>query len=78
MRKNLLSLFLLLSCFSLAFAQNKTVTGKVTDSKDGSTLPGVSVSAKGTPSIGTQTNADGGFSLSVPAGTKTIVFKYIG
>jgi hypothetical protein len=41
--------------FSLtAFSQEKTITGKVTDHKDGSPMAGVSVTAKGS-SAGTQT-----------------------
>jgi TonB-linked SusC/RagA family outer membrane protein len=78
MKKNLLSLFLLFLCFSFAFGQNKVIKGKVTDQKDGSPLPGVSVIVKGVTSTGTQTDLNGLYSLSVPAGTKTLVFKYIG
>ena len=39
-----------------AFSQEKVITGKVTDSKDGSAMPGVSVTAKGS-STGTQTGS---------------------
>ncbi|GAB2705554.1 TonB-dependent receptor [Mucilaginibacter koreensis] len=60
-----------------AWAQNKTITGKVTDAKDGSTLPGVTVSVKGT-TIGTQTTANGTYRLSVPASATTLVFSYVG
>lgn len=68
-------------CFlmvSVAFAQNKTVTGKVTSAGDGLPLPGVSVAVKGNTSIGTQTDANGNYSLSVPTTAKTLVFTYIG
>lgn len=58
-------------------AQNKVITGKVTDAKDGSTIPGVSILAKGT-SIGTNTDVDGNFKLSVPESTTTLVITYIG
>src|ERR1700761_689391 len=78
MKKNLLAFFLLLSCFSFAFAQTKVITGKVTDLKDGSPLPGVSVIVKGAPGTGTQTNVNGNYSLTVPANTKTLVFRFIG
>src|SRR5437868_11459307 len=60
-----------------AVAQNSVITGKVTDSKDGSPIAGVSVLAKGT-TYGTQTGTDGAFRLSAPAGTKTLVISYIG
>ena len=52
--KNLLKVscyFILLCLFALpALAQNVVVTGKVTDSKDGSPIPGVSIVAKGSTS----------------------------
>lgn len=62
---------------STAFAQNKTITGKVTDKKDGSPLIGVSVLAKGT-TVGGNTDADGVFKINVPAGTTTLVLTYVG
>lgn len=40
------------------WAQNKTVTGKVTDSRDGSPIVGASIVAKGTRT-GTVSGADG-------------------
>ena len=45
----------------IANAQN-TITGRVTDSKDGSGIAGVTVLVKGTRT-GTQTRADGSFTL---------------
>ena len=68
-------LLLLLMLFSMAtFAQK--VTGKVSSAKDGATLPGVSVQVKGT-STGTNTNADGAYSLNVGSDA-TLVFSFIG
>ena len=58
-------------------AQTKTVSGKVTDSKDGSPLVGASVVAKGTKT-GTQTGADGTFKLSVPSNVTTLVISSVG
>ena len=52
-----------------------TVTGRVVDEK-GAGLPGVNVVIKG-GSNGTQTDADGKFSLSVPENT-TLVFSFVG
>lgn len=57
----LLGAFLLLSSHS--FAQG-VVTGKVTNSKDGSPLAGISVKVKGSAD-GTSTGSDGSFSLTV-------------
>jgi len=62
----------------MAFAQSKVIKGKVTDQKDGSPLPGVTVIAKGAASAGTQTDMNGLYSLTVPDGTTTLTFKYIG
>ncbi|MBC8033649.1 MAG: TonB-dependent receptor [Chitinophagaceae bacterium] len=67
---------LLFCCFS-ALAQTRTVTGKVTDSKDGSGVPGVAVTVKGTK-IGTQTAADGSFTLKVPDAGKILVLSSVG
>lgn len=66
---------MLLACLP-AIAQNSVITGKVTDSKDGQPLPGVTVSVKGT-NTATQTGADGAFRLTAPAGT-TLVISYVG
>ncbi|NTW33049.1 MAG: hypothetical protein HGB12_10555, partial [Bacteroidetes bacterium] len=50
---------------SMMFAQ-KTITGKVTGKTDGLPLPGVTVSVKGT-TIGTITDIEGAYKLTVPA-----------
>jgi len=59
-----------------AFAQQK-VTGTVTGADDGATLPGVSVVAKGT-TVGTVTDIDGNYTLSVPDGATELVFSFVG
>jgi TonB-linked SusC/RagA family outer membrane protein len=55
--------------------QNVPVSGRVTDPK-GEALPGVTVLVKGT-TIGTSTDADGNFSLSVPENS-TLTFSSVG
>jgi TonB-linked SusC/RagA family outer membrane protein len=78
MRKFALLLTCLLLCgIHVVFAQSRTVTGKVTDVDDGSTLPGVSVVVKGT-SIGTVTDIDGKFSLVVPSDAKVLRLSFVG
>ena len=67
---------LLMLIMQQSWAQNKTVTGKVSDEKGGP-IAGASVLAKGT-SIGTSTDATGSFSLSVPGGTNILVITYVG
>lgn len=69
--------FLLLFSLSQVFAQTKTVTGKVTDSKDGSPIAGATVQPKGSKN-GTSTGADGSFSLTVAANTSTLVITSVG
>ncbi|HQT22220.1 MAG: hypothetical protein B7X86_04825 [Sphingobacteriales bacterium 17-39-43] len=77
MKKLLQSLFLLLFIAFQAVAQERTVTGTVTDKTDGLPLPGVSVKVKGT-NIGTSTGGDGRFSVRVPQGSTTLILTYIG
>ena len=70
-----LSLIMLL-WVAWATAQNKTITGKVTDDK-GAAISKASIIAKGT-SLGTSTSDSGQFSLQVPVSTKTLVISAIG
>ncbi len=70
-------MFFLLGCLLISgnlLAQQ--ISGTVTSSKDGSSLPGVSVIVKGTTS-GTTTDANGKFSISAPA-RSTLVFSFVG
>src|SRR5690349_15013540 len=67
---------LLMLATTLAWAQSKTVTGKVTSADDGAGLPGVNVVEKGT-SNGSVTDGDGNFSVNV-AGNATLVFSFVG
>jgi len=75
-----LTLFLICILFAgmqFANAQTKSITGAVTSKDDGTSIPGVSVMVKGT-TVGTVTNIDGKFELSVPADAKALVFSFIG
>lgn len=76
MKKGLLLwLFVAMSVLH-TFAQTRTITGKVTDTKDGSPLPGVSVIVKGTTK-GTVTNADGSYKIEADA-KDALIFSFIG
>jgi TonB-linked SusC/RagA family outer membrane protein len=79
MKRILQSCFLLflLTVTQVSLAQDKTVTGKVTDKTDGTPLPGVSVTVAGT-TIGTQTSPNGTYSLKVPSKSTQLVFSFIG
>ena len=59
-----------------AFAQNRIISGKITNDA-GIPLTNASVSVKGT-SIGTATNAEGNYSLSIPSTTKLLVISSVG
>ena len=74
--KGILALLLLLCATTTAFAQNVTVTGTVTDATN-EPLIGVNVQVKGS-TIGTVTDIDGRFSLSVPGNQSVLVFSYVG
>ena len=78
MRKSLFLSSLLLSLVWVnSFAQDRKVTGKITAAEDGSTLPGVSVVVKGSAK-GTNTDADGNYSIAVPNNGSTLVFSFVG
>jgi TonB-linked SusC/RagA family outer membrane protein len=78
MKQKLLSILLLCTLLvGTAYAQSRTISGTVTSAEDGSTLPGVSVTVQGS-SVGTQTNANGFYTLSVPADARALVFSYLG
>jgi TonB-linked SusC/RagA family outer membrane protein len=64
-------------CCQFAWSQTKTISGKVTDSKDGTPLAGVSVMVKGTNS-GTVTGNEGSYTLSVPENATAIIFSFLG
>jgi TonB-dependent starch-binding outer membrane protein SusC len=76
MRKNLLSLLFSVFIGLQVFAQDKTVSGKVTSSEDGTPLPGVSITVKGTTK-GASTDANGVYKISTPANS-ILVFSYVG
>lgn len=56
--------------------QQRAISGKVTDAS-GQPLPGVTIIVRGT-TIGTVTNADGEFALSVPQSAEVLQFSFIG
>ncbi|MGI4870992.1 MAG: SusC/RagA family TonB-linked outer membrane protein [Janthinobacterium lividum] len=67
----------MLTLFQVALAQTRSVSGRVTDQKTGEGLPGVTVLLKGTTN-GIATNAEGSFTLDVPASGGTLTFSSVG
>jgi len=79
MRRSLLRLLAVLIAvlsFTISFAQNRKITGTVTDDKQ-APLVGATVSVKGTK-IATTTDAVGKFTLNVPSNGNTLVVSYVG
>ena len=70
-----LALFSLLIT-SVVFGQTRTVTGKILGA-DGSPVAGASITVNGT-TTGTQTDASGNFSISVPSGRNALTVSSVG
>jgi len=79
MRKALLfivALFTMTLSYEVS-AQQRVITGTVISDEDGLGLPGATVLVKGT-TVGTTTNLDGNYSITVPAGSDVLVFSFVG
>lgn len=77
MKKLVQSLFIFMLFAASAIAQERTISGSVTDKGDGQPLPGVTVRIKGAQG-GTQTGGDGKFSLKVTSTATGLEFSYLG
>jgi TonB-dependent starch-binding outer membrane protein SusC len=78
--KNLLSALLCIAfvfVLQSVYAQDKLISGKIIDSKDGSPVAGATVQAKGTKT-GTSTKADGSFSLNLAPSVTMLVISSVG
>src|SRR2546421_1793150 len=58
-------------------AQNRVITGKVIDTKEGTPLPGVTIQVKGTK-VATQSQTDGSYRIEAPQGARALVFSFVG
>jgi TonB-linked SusC/RagA family outer membrane protein len=80
MRPRLLYLLLIALIFTMGSKANAQgalpISGVITDAVQNETLPGVSITVKGT-TTGTVSDANGKFAIQAPAGA-TLVFTYIG
>ena len=78
MKKLTVSLLFLLAAGIMSLrAQQITISGTITNSEDGSGVPGASIIVKGT-TIGTITSADGKYSLKVPEDAQALIVSFIG
>jgi TonB-dependent starch-binding outer membrane protein SusC len=76
MRKVLMLMLGLFVLCTQIHAQSRTITGRITD-ENGAGVPNATVRVKG-GNLGTTTAADGSYSLTVPANTKTLVVSSVG
>ncbi|KAA2241346.1 TonB-dependent receptor [Chitinophaga agrisoli] len=79
--KRIYYLLLVVALFPcLSVAQQRAISGKVTDARDGSALAGVSVFVQDAAGkrAGVTTNAQGLYSFNIPASATEIVFSFIG
>jgi outer membrane cobalamin receptor len=75
MSKFSFTLFLWIGTLATAWSQNATLTGTATDADTGEPLIAATISAG---DIGTVTNFDGSYELSLPAGQYAIKLSYVG
>ncbi len=76
MRKMLCMLLCMVVLAGQLWAQTRTITGRVTDAS-GNPVANASVIVKGT-TVGTTTNEDGTYSLTLPENARVLVFSGIG
>ncbi|HCX22302.1 MAG TPA: hypothetical protein DHN29_10325 [Cytophagales bacterium] len=74
--KNYLLSAMLTLATLVALGQQRTISGQVTDSENGETLPGATVLEKGTTN-GTVTDIDGNYSISV-GNDAVLVVSFVG
>ncbi len=75
--KYILRIIILLFLIQIQVQAQELITGKIFDSSDGESLPGVNITVKGT-TIGGSTNSEGEFSFRVPNLRDTLVVSFIG
>lgn len=75
--KSLVLLTAVLLTMSLSAQNTRKIQGKVVDEQDNSVI-GATIVVKDAPTIGTVTDIDGNFSLSIPVDKHVIVVSYIG
>ncbi|MFI3296340.1 MAG: SusC/RagA family TonB-linked outer membrane protein [bacterium] len=79
MRKLTLLISMLVLFTSVVFAQGKKISGTVVDSNnDNEPVIGATVQVKGNESVGTITDFDGNFTITLPDGATTLVVSYMG
>jgi len=54
------------------------ISGTVTDAQSGNVMPGVNVFVPSNPTVGTSTDGEGTYSLTVPDAADSLAFSYVG
>ena len=75
--KSIILLILILSGSTFVFGQNRAVTGKVTASDTGETLPTATVAVKGS-TRGVLTDMNGNYRIEILAGDAVLKFSFVG
>ncbi|MFP3860918.1 MAG: TonB-dependent receptor [Bacteroidales bacterium] len=76
-KRTIIIVFVIFLCSGILYGQDVTINGHVKDKDNGEVLIGVNVFPEGT-SRGTTTNSYGFYSLTIPEGSHTVVFSYVG
>lgn len=71
-----ITFLLALCCLCTGLSAQRTLTGTVTDDTD-TPLPGAYITVKGS-TLGTSTDIDGNYSITVPEAANTLVFSFLG
>ena len=77
MRKLILLFSALVLCIGVVFGQGKTVSGRVIDENNEPAI-GASIQVKGAETVGTISDFDGNFTITLPAGTTHLIISYVG
>ena len=75
-KKTFWLLFILFASSTIINSQNATIYGSVRDGEDSEILIGVNIQTQ--EKIGTITDFNGKYSIELPNGDHTLIFKYIG
>lgn len=73
-----LTLLFIFTISNFSFSQNITISGNITDERNGEDLFGASVVVTDMSNTGARTNVYGFYSLTIPAGEHTLLYRYGG
>ena len=71
-------LILLIFCLFSIVSWGQAIKGKVIDAQTKETIPGANIAVPGVKGVGTSTNFDGDFTLTLPAGKTQIQVTFVG